>query len=177
MSASDDQHSMFYEGNTYMTEMKEYILCVITVCFLCGAIIQLTSRFKSIANTTRILCGILVAITFFAPVLNLRWNELSGFLDKIKLDAQLTAAEGSEVFYQNRSSGIQDGLQAYILDKASLYGCELQVQIELSEEDPPIPIKVTLQGAVSPYQRNQLSDIIEKELGIPKEMQIWNEIN
>ena len=90
-----------------MTQIKDYIMSVITVCLLCGGIIHLTKNFKGAAYLIKILCGILMAITIFTPITRLKWNELSGYLDRMEADAQITAAEGYESFCQNRNDGIQ----------------------------------------------------------------------
>ena len=66
---------------------------------------------------------------------------------------------------------IKSRVQAYILDKADSFGTSLEVEVILDQDH--IPVSVELQGNISPYARAQLTEIIEEDLGIPKEHQLW----
>ena len=73
-----------------------------------------------------------------------------------------------------RENAIADGiaaeLEAYIEDKAESLGANVQVQVEMeSRGGVPTPQRVTLRGAYSAA----LADVIEAELGVTKERQIW----
>jgi hypothetical protein len=58
------------------------------------------------------------------------------------------------------------------LDKAESLGAELTVEVMLDDSQIPIPTKVRIRGNISPYNREKLSSIIERDLGIPTEAQI-----
>lgn len=160
-----------------MTGIREYVLSIVAVGVICSIVIPFTKNSKVVGELTRMLCGILVALTIFSPFVQLRWNDFTSYLDKLNEDANTTVSEGTQKILRAKSDSIQQQLEAYILDKASDCTCDLTVQVELSEEDPPIPVLVSIQGAVSPYEKAQLSGMIEKDLGIPKEMQKWNAVN
>lgn len=160
-----------------MTEIRGYILSIVAVSMICSIVIHFTKSTKVIGEFTRMLCGILVALFIFSPIVQLRWNDFADYMDKLSEDAKTTAYLGTQTIQQAKADSIQQQLQAYILDKASSYNCDLNVDVELSEEDPPVPVRISIQGTVSPYEKAQLSAMIEKDLGIPKEMQKWNAVN
>lgn len=160
-----------------MSNLKDYIMNIVTVSLICSLFIHMTKSIKPVGHITRMLCGILIALTVFSPILQLRWNEVTGYLDRIKEDAQTNVSAGTQITFQQKNDSIQQQVQAYILDKASHYDCVLDVKVELSGQDPPVPIAVEILGAVSPYQKAQLSEVIAADLGIPKEMQTWNAVN
>ena len=62
--------------------------------------------------------------------------------------------------------------QSYILDKADTLGVCLEVGVELNEE--MVPWRVTMAGEASPYARQRLEGIIQDDLGIPAERQVWS---
>ena len=68
---------------------------------------------------------------------------------------------------------ITDKTCAYILDKAETLRAQLTVQVILSDEELPVPERIYLTGQASPYARSMLQRLIEEELGVPKERQIW----
>ena len=68
---------------------------------------------------------------------------------------------------------IKQQLEAYILDKATQYHVDLQVEITLSKTGNAVPVAVSLQGAIAPYAKQQLQEMLENDLGISKENQQW----
>jgi hypothetical protein len=48
------------------------------------------------------------------------------------------------------------------------------VEVELSDEEIPVPKTVSVTGKISPYAKKQLSEMMERELGIKVENQKWN---
>lgn len=80
---------------------------------------------------------------------------------------------GTKLADDARREIIKAEAEAYILDKAGSYGLQLEVCVTLREDDIPVPESVCIAGAVSPYARTRLEILIENELGIPKERQLW----
>lgn len=71
------------------------------------------------------------------------------------------------------AESISQGTEAYILEKAKGMNVELAVEVELSDDEIPVPVAVSLTGQVAPYVKTVLSDTISQDLNIPKEKQIW----
>ena len=68
---------------------------------------------------------------------------------------------------------IKERTQSYILDKAQSLNAVLDVEVTLSDDEIPVPVKVCITGKVSPYARGRLENLIIEDLGIEKENQIW----
>lgn len=68
---------------------------------------------------------------------------------------------------------IAEKTEAYILDKAAALGvdCTVRVLTEPGEDGTPIPAGAELTGEKS----DALGDYMERELGIPKERQVYHE--
>ena len=59
------------------------------------------------------------------------------------------------------------------MEKSSGLNLDLVVEVELSDDEIPVPVAVSLTGNVSPYNKLILSNTISNDLNIPKEKQIW----
>ena len=70
-----------------------------------------------------------------------------------------------------RNACITEGVQAYILNKAAAAGLDAQILVEVGEEG--YPESVTVRATASPLQRQELTGVIVRELGIDKEAVIW----
>jgi len=63
--------------------------------------------------------------------------------------------------------------RAYILDKAAVIGADIDIRIELSQDEIPIPAAATIDGQVTQAQRNYLQKLLKEDLGITEEAQRW----
>ena len=71
------------------------------------------------------------------------------------------------------SDGIAESAAAYIWDKGNALGLRIEAVVETrkTEGGLPVPWSVVLEGECS----QELAVWIEKELGIPRERQVWHE--
>ena len=51
---------------------------------------------------------------------------------------------------------------------------DVEVELVLRSDEIPVPEQIYIQGAASPFARNQLSTFISDNIGIPEERQIWS---
>lgn len=82
-------------------------------------------------------------------------------------------AELQEQSGQTLGELIAEKTEAYILDKAAALGveCTVRVLTEPGEDGTPVPVGAELTGQKS----DALADYMERELGIPKERQVYHE--
>ena len=112
-----------------------------------------------------------MTLAILSPILKWRLDDISVYYDRIIKDAQAYTDAGTQQYNEEREKVIKQRLETYILEEAAKYSCQLDVCVSLTDG---FPTEVTLQGNVSPYIRNLLQSIIESNIGIPKENQIWN---
>ena len=156
-----------------MESIKQYILSLMAAAIFCSI---LSSWFdsKGIHNAIlKLLAGLFMTITFIAPLIRIDISDFTVGLDSLSLDTQAAVRVGQEKYAKDMESIIKERTRAYILDKAAFWELNLEVEVTLSETDPPMPGSVVLIGEVSPYAKSQLSDYISSELGISKENQVW----
>ena len=167
-----DQHCVFYEGCGIMTAIREYLLSVTCAAILSSLITRFFSKKDGVSTIIRILCGMFVSLTVLQPVLNIQVpdvNMLYGFDD----DFSQVAQEGILSAQQAQCAVIQQKSEEYIYDKAARLGCEIEIHITVSPDQPFQPIHAQIRGAVSPYAKQILINTIQDDLGIPAEEQQW----
>ncbi len=128
---------------------------------------------SSTGNLCRMMFGLLLAFTVLKPVGRLDLERLEVFSNRYAVTADAVAAQGEAVANEAVSEIIKQKTEAYILDKAGLYDCYLQVEVAMREGAPPVPESVVIYGDASPYAKTQLQRMITEELAIPKERQKW----
>lgn len=155
-----------------MHSLRQYILTVICVATACG-ILQMLLSDGTAASLVKLISGLVVSISILSPLIkeeifqwDLRFEEIMSDSSAVILQGEATASE----LIQKR---IKEETEAYILTKASDMGVDIGLAVELGNEYPNVPEKLTIYGDVSPYVKRQLTATISKNLGIPEENQIW----
>ena len=155
-----------------MEHIREYLLSVTAAALVCGMIRSLAGEKGSIGGLVRLLCGIFLSLTVIRPLADIRLQEFSFFADEILDDARSAAEEGTDYAYSAMARHIKESCEAYILDKALLYDAHITAEVEIGGETP-VPVGCTIRGELSPYARQQLSRMLEDEIGIGEEDQHW----
>lgn len=88
---------------------------------------------------------------------------------------ELELEEKNDLFYL---SIIEEETAAYVMDKAKEFGfdCQAEVTYGYDEDGVPRPWEVTARGNWTGEQREQLSRLLEEELGVPPRRQHYKEI-
>ena len=155
-----------------MGSIQQYLLSVICITIACGIVQQLLTGGKH-TGVVRIITGLMVTITVLHPLVNLKDFSFDLGIDQITSDGAWIVEEGERMAADMAADIIKESTAAYISDKASALGASVSVDVELTENTPPIPSRVTLKGDLSPYVKKQLSAYMQKELGISEDAQIW----
>jgi len=153
--------------------MKEYILSVICASVICAVVSDIAEKRGASARILKLICGVFLSFSVIRPVTEVKLEEFTLFTADIAADAFSVSDLGQSRSYNEMAAIITGEITAYILDKASEFTQALQVDVELDEN--LIPVRVVLFGSISPGGKLQLEEIIEKDLGIAKEDQIWSE--
>lgn len=122
---------------------------------------------------TKLIAGLVMTVTLVRPLVTVRLTDLTQWSHEFDSDAARAVALGQTQTRKALVEFIIQRTQAYILDKAQALNTALEVEVTLSDDEIPIPVKVCLSGKVSPYAKGRLQQIISEELGIERENQIW----
>lgn len=156
-----------------MAAIGKYILsvvCAATIaCICCGFADE-----KSITGAlVRMVSGLFVVIVMLSPIARWNYEIIETWTLEYEKAAQLAAEQGITMASEATAQLISERTAAYILDKAAAMGAPVSVEVIMASGDLPVPESVRVFGNVSPYAKQQLVRIMDVELGIPKECQIW----
>lgn len=155
-----------------MESLKEYVISVVAAALICAVVINLTQK-STAKDLIKLLCGLFLAFTAIRPITRLDFNALTDISFPYGQEAEQAAALGENMARQNLADIIKAETEAYILDKAAAWSPALTVEVTVSGDNPPVPTAAVLCGEISPYARRQLEEILQTELGIAKENQLW----
>lgn len=155
-----------------MEGLREYILSVTAAALVCSLASCLFSQGKA-RQILRLLCGAVLTTVVLGPVMEIDGTALSDFWRQWDVDASYFTEQGEQMARDALEESIKSQAEAYILDKADMLGISIQVEVGLSQSDPPVPVSAVLRGEVSPYVKSQLEDMLESDLEISKENLEW----
>ncbi len=157
-----------------MEYIKQYLLSVISASIICALAMRISGKNKLQSAVIKLLAGVFLSITVIAPWTYIRLQDVTSYFSSMQTDADRIAAQGNEYASNEIISIITQETEAYILDKASVLGLSIKAEIVLNECEPFAPRAVTIYGSASPYAKLRLEQIIENDLGIQKENQVWS---
>ena len=152
--------------------MRAWLLGIVLTAFASGLARQLAPQGREQAMV-RLVCGLLLALAILRPLAGQEWERLE--VDLAGLAGQ--SGELAETYRKNQqeslSAIIEEKTETYIWDKANRLGlaCTAEVSAVPGMGGIPLPDSVVIHG---PYSE-ALAGIIEEEVGIPAEKQIWLE--
>lgn len=156
-----------------MDQIGQYVIRLTAAALICGAVMSIADKKGTIGVAVKLLAGMFLTLTMISPWVQFHLNDLESLLDDVQLSADRLTGSAQSATRDEMAKRITDSTAAYILEKAQSLGAEITVEIILDESDIPVPCLVRLSGSVSPYGKQKLSSIIENDLGIPPEEQIW----
>lgn len=156
-----------------MASIKAYIFSVTAAGLLCTICTRLLSGQSTSAALGKLLAGLFLLFCLISPLREIRVSNVLTFTDDWKAKADHAKHQGEAASKNALRSSIISRTEAYILNKAASLHAEINVDVTLSEETIPVPVQVSITGDISPHAKSELQRMIENDLGIPKEKQIW----
>ena len=156
-----------------METLRDYAIQVSATALICALILQLVNVSGAVKVMIRLLCSIILLYSIIQPFKQLDFPDFGNILSKYREEADIAVQHGTNITSKALTERISSGMEAYILEKSSGLKLDLIVEVELSNDEIPVPVSVSLKGKTSPHAKSKLSDIISKDLNIPKEKQIW----
>lgn len=158
-----------------MFAFKQYIVTVTTAAIIGCIAISICEKKTSTSAVIKLIVGIFMTLTVLKPIVEIEIADISDYLSNVHSSASDSVQTGCAWADSETVAIIKEQLEAYIQDKASAVGAHIDVDVDVCGQAPYIPSSVTLSGNASPYAKTQLSIIIEKDIGVSKENQIWTE--
>ena len=154
-----------------MEQMGSYVIRLCAGAFLVGIVTAMSGN----KNAVKWVSGLVLLFLALSPIRKLETHFLWDMPGQIHAQAKTITSRAEEDALHQIRAGIIERTCTYILDEAESLGADIQVLSLALEDEGFLPVRVELGGNISPYDRMVLSGVIEKDLGIGKEGQIWKE--
>ena len=164
---------MFYEGGGRIETVRTYLLAIFAAAVICAIVTKLVGEKGTLGALTKLIAGVFLVFTLIRPLASVDLSGVTQWAQGYDDEATRAVEEGQAQTRKALAKLISQRTQAYILDKAQALNTALEVEVTLSDDEIPVPVKVKLSGKVSPYVKGRLQQIITENLGIEKENQIW----
>lgn len=153
--------------------VRGYLLRITAGSFA-GAVLLAALPKGTPRRVAAMLCGLLMLLLALSPLAELDYDSLAEAISRLELEKE-EARTGIEIQNQELvASIISDRVQTYILDKAASLGMQISVELEMqTRSSTPYPSGVTIRGAATPAQKQQLQTYLEQTFAIAPERQTW----
>lgn len=154
-----------------MEALKELVISVsaggIIAAIACGFFGNQTLTGRLIHLTA----GLFLTLIVIQSALSVELSDYSDYFTSLRWEGEAVTARGKILAREAMEDIIKTNTETYILDKAEMLGAALKVEVTLNENN--LPAQVRLEGAVSPYTRSRLQQMMEEDLAVAKENQHW----
>lgn len=152
--------------------VREWLTSVVAVTLLL-TVAQTLIPEGSIRKIAGFTGGLALLAALLQPVLRTDLSRLQLNFDVYSAAIEERKAELGRAGETELAEVIASRTEAYILDKAALLGLPVAVRVETAagENGILLPAAADITGPWSA----ELADYIERELGIPRERQVWHE--
>lgn len=155
-----------------MDALGRYLLSVSAAALITGIVLGFVKD-SAHQKALKLVCGMFLLLTVIRPMAQVPLTGLTRFSLPYREEASGISALGEAYALDQLQLLIKQETQAYILDKASSLGVEVQVIVTVSNDSIPQPVAVEIRGAVSSQTKEALEQIIISDLNIAKENQLW----
>ena len=159
-----------------MSSLGRYIFTIIIAAILTG-VLQTILPGKSLSSTmVKLTTGIFMVLVALSPLVKVRLDNTLDYISNVEIDASAIISEAEMNSKKETEKIIAQNTEAYILDRASELGADIEAKIEFQEDVLFVPLRVKITGYVSPITKRRLVSIIENDLGISEDLQIWEQM-
>ena len=155
-----------------MEALREWLTSVVVVSVLL-AVVQTLIPEGTVRKIGAFTGGLILLVTLLQPLLGVDFEALELRLEQSRETVEQRQQELEQAGEREMAELIERQTAAYIWDKADALGLDLsaEVRVERGPDGIPLPVSATLTGTYS----EALFAYLERELGIPRERQVWHE--
>ena len=130
-------------------------------------------RSSPASRIVRLIGGVLVLLVAVSPLLSINTQQLSRRLEQICTEHSFDTSAVEENTRAALASHIKRTTETYIENKAASLGAAIQARVIVSDDEQPVPERVTVIGTLTAEQTLALRQYLTESLGIAPEKQEW----
>lgn len=158
-----------------MSGLRSYFLHITAACLLVNLSLALLPKGK-LQKPLRFCGSLVMLLAVVAPILRLESGDFARGFVSWQADAASLRQELEEESRAMLEARIKQECEAYVWDKAVALGLTVEIELGYGKDALyPYPVSAVVTGQYTHEQRLHLQSILEDELGIAKERQVWIE--
>ncbi len=160
-----------------MEALRTWLLGLTAAALLTAGAEALLPPSGGVRRAGRLICGLIVILMLLQPVTGLQRVDWSARLTEYRAEAGVYGSALDETDEALLLGIIAEQSGAYIEEAAAGQGIECRVTVTCArgpEDAYPHPRGARVQGDLTEEQRRQVTDLLERELGIPGSAVIWD---
>ena len=155
-----------------MESVRTWLLSLAGVALL-TVLASLFPTSESLRRVTKLAGGVALTCLLFSPLVTFDYDAYAAALQDYHVSVSTDGAV-SDSSERLQRTVIESEMRTYILDKASSLGMQISVELEMeTRAATPYPSGVTIRGAATPTQKQQLQTYLEQTFAIAPERQVW----
>ena len=158
-----------------MEDLGRYILSIALAAIAIGIFRSILDPKGATTNLISFAGGVFLIFTVIHPIKNLDIPDFSSIFADVTFEGEAASRAGEEMAISAMGDIIIRDTETYILDKAESLGLDVEVTVAVSSDAIPVPVSVRGEYSGSRTHIEKLSEIIEQDLAIPKEQQLWTQ--
>lgn len=158
-----------------MEALTEWVRTLAMGAVFCAVVLLLVPEGKE-KRAVKTVCALMLTVLLIRPLRDLDTERLTEVLTLGRLEKRSITEAADDLSEELYGSIIREETETYIWDAAQRLGIrKLGVRLRLKTDGVlPLPWSIELTGEASQRQREELSLLLEGELGIPRERQTWS---
>lgn len=154
-----------------MEALREWLFSVVAVTVVLSVVQQLAGE-GSVGKILRFLGGLLLTAVLLGPLPGIDVERMGEEMKAYARELNRESRKQEEAGQEELAELIESRTAAYISEQAERLGMEITAVVKtvVGAEGIPVPAAAELRGVPSP----EVEAWIERELGIPRERQVWN---
>lgn len=159
-----------------MGAVRSWLLAVIATALLCAVADALMPP-GAVKRVGRLVCGLVLIGAILSPLAEPDLEGSQRWLEGYLASVHTRKAELEETVDSQIKVIIEQKLSAYIVDKAAQLGltCRARVECEEFEDGLYLPVRTEVAGSMTADVQGRLIRLIQSDLGVPAEAQIYVE--
>ena len=157
-----------------MDSLKQYLIGILAAAIIGAIVMHVCDKHLFSANIIKLIVAIFISLNAIAPFLKFDIGSVPDHLQDFDIEANQIAEDAKSAVHKETVAVIIQRTEAYIEEKATLYGATVSADVSISSADSFVPDSVVITGNISPFGKISLKKIIEDDLAIPEDKQTWN---
>ena len=162
-----------------MDTVRSWLIGIVAVALICCVVTSVAPEGAG-KRALKVVCGFAAWASLLSIAVDFSYENYSEFMAYYRQEAEETVSEALENGQDQTRAIIEKECETYILDKAVDVGADVEdveVSARWSTSGVWYPVRVELNGDGGTPEAEELSQIIESQLGIPEGEQYWSTEN